>query len=102
MSDAPDTDDGDRAVAELGAAKLAVKIDGEWCPDLFWYTPDLPVFLADDGTEVDICDDGSILYETPGGAVEEIEPDSERGGVVSYSPLSIYPADTIEVHELGE
>ena len=89
-----------RAVAELGAARLAVRIDGEWCPDQLWYTPDLPVFIAEDGSEVDIRDDQSILYETPDGAVQEIEPDFGTDRYTSYTPLSIYPADEIQVHRL--
>lgn len=91
----------DRAVAELGATKLAVRIDGEWCPEQLWYTPDLPVFIAADGSEVDIRDDGSILYETPDGTVQEIEePEYETERLSAYSPRSIYPADKIEVHRL--
>lgn len=102
MSNDSSLDGRNRAVAELGAAKLAVKIDGEWIAEHRWYTPDLPVFIADDGSEVDIRDDGSILYETPDGAVQEIEPTDTEDGVASYVPMSIYPADLIEVHRLDE
>lgn len=96
------TGDGGRAVAELEAARLAVAINGEWVSEQRWYTANLPVFIADDGSEVDIRDDGSILYETPAGAVQEIEPSDTGGGVRTYTPLSVYPADLIEVHRLDK
>lgn len=92
----------DKAVAEMGSARVAVQIDGEWCPEQLWYTANLPVFIADDGTEVDIRDDGSILYETPDGAVQEIEPAAEKRGLRIYEPLSIYPADVIKVQNLAK
>jgi hypothetical protein len=91
----------ERAVAEMGALKLSVRIDGEWCPEVRWYTPDLPVFIAEDGTEVDIRDDGSILYESPEGAVEELEPVEENDGQEIYEPNSVYPADRIEVRHIN-
>lgn len=100
-SDGKTSGDMDRAVAELGAAKLAVRIDGEWCPERWWYTPDLPVFFGPDGSEIDIKDDESILYETPDGAVQEIdEPEVETDRFSRYVPRSVYPADEIEVHRL--
>lgn len=92
----------ERAEAEMGALKISVRIDGEWCPEVRWYTQDLPVFIAEDGSEVDIRDDGSILYETPEGAVEEIdEPTVDKEAKQIYEPLSIYPADTIEVWDVN-
>jgi len=91
----------DRAEAEMGALRLSVRIDGEWCPEVRWYTPDLPVFIADDGTEVDIQDDGGILYESPDGAVQEItEPAVDKEAKQIYEPMSVYPADTIEVRDV--
>jgi len=91
-----------RAEAELGALRLSVRIDGEWCPDMYWYTPDLPVFVAEDGTEVDIQSDDGILYESPGGAVEEIdEPAVDKEAKQIYEPMSIYPADIIEVRDVA-
>lgn len=91
-----------RAEAEMGALKLSVRIDGEWCPDVRWYTPDLPVFTAEDGTEVDIRDNGSILYESPDGAVEEIEePTVDKEAKQIYEPLDSYPTDTIEVWDVN-
>jgi len=99
--DAHSTDGIERAVAEMGALKLSVRIDGEWCPEVRWYTPDLPVFIAEDGTEVDIRDDGSILYESPGGAVEEIEPSVDKEAKQVYEPMGVYPADTIEVRDVS-
>ncbi|WP_440767537.1 hypothetical protein [Natronorubrum sp. DTA7] len=94
--------DTEHAVAEMGALKLSVRIDGEWCPEVRWYTPDLPVFIADDGTEVDIRGDGSILYESPDGAVEEIdEPTVDKEAKQIYEPMSVYPADTIEVRDVS-
>lgn len=56
----------------------------------------------DEGTEVDVREDGTILYETPGGAVQEIEAYVDEGGVASYLPHRVYPADNIEVHDLTE
>lgn len=92
----------ERAVAEMGALKLSVRIDGEWCPEVRWYSSDLPVFIAEDGTEVDIRDDGSILYESPGGHVEEIEePTVDKEAKQIYEPMSHYPADTIEVWDVN-
>jgi len=83
----------ERAVAEMGALKLSVRIDGEWCPEVKWYTPDLPVFIAEDGTEVDIRDDSGILYESPDGAVEEIdEPTVDKEAKQVYEPMSHYGA----------
>ncbi|ELZ96627.1 hypothetical protein [Haloferax sulfurifontis] len=93
----------DRAVYEPGdGRRLAVRVDDEWLPELMLYAGDLPVFIGDDGTEVDVRDDGTALYETPDGAAEELEPDRDADGVRTYTPLSVYPADTIEVHDLGE
>ena len=74
----------ERAIAELGATELAVRIDGEWCPEVRWYTANLPVFIGEDGSEVDIRDDGSILYEGSDGELEELEPESREDGVASY------------------
>jgi hypothetical protein len=92
----------ERAVAEMGALKLSVRIDGEWCPDVRWYTQDLPVFIAEDGTEVDIRGDGSILYESPDGAVEEIEePTVDKEATQLYEPTSVYPAETVEVRDVS-
>ena len=91
-----------RAVAEFGSTRLAVRVNDEWCPEVFWYTADLPVFVAVDGSEIDIRDDGSILYETPGGAVQELEPQSRSDGIATYVPMSIYPADAIEVQEIDQ
>jgi len=91
----------DYATAEMGALKLAVRIGGEWCNEVRWYTADLPVFYASDGSEVYILDDGSILYETPDGAVEEIEePTVDKEAKQLYEPASIYPADMIEVRDV--
>lgn len=90
----------ERAVADLGAIELSVRVDGEWCPEMAWYKPDLPVFTADDGSEIDIRDDGSILYETPDGAVQEVDCERDDGTTRVFEPLSIYPADTIEVVEI--
>ena len=85
----------------MGALKLSVRIDGEWCAEVRWYTRNLPVFIAEDGTEVDIRDDGSILYESPDGAVEEIEdPTVEKEGKQIYEPMSVYDADAIEVRDV--
>jgi len=96
------SDGADRyAVAELGAVKLAVRIDGKWCQEQLWYTPDLPVFYGPDGSEVDIRDDASILYESPDGAVEELDPVEENDGQEIYEPLSVYPADRIEVRHIN-
>ena len=39
-------------------------------------------------------------YETPDGAVQEIEAYVDEGGVASYLPHRVYPADNIEVHDL--
>ena len=89
-----------RAVAEMGSARIAVEIDGKWCSERLWYTADLPVFIAEDGTEVDIRDDGSILYESPNGAVQSIEPTKEKRGLRIYEPLSIHPVDVIKVWDL--
>jgi len=89
------------AVAELGAVKLAVKIDGEWCKEQQWYTADLPVFYGPDGSEIDIQDDGSVLYESPKGAVEELEPAEENEAQEIYVPNSVYPADRIEVRHIN-
>jgi len=89
------------AVAELGTVKIAVKIDGGWCQEQLWYTPDLPVFYGPDGSEVDIRDDGSILYESPDGAVEELNPVEEGNGQKLYEPMSVYPADRIEVRHIN-
>lgn len=90
------------ARAEMGALKLSVRIDGEWCPEVRWYTSDLPVFFAEDGTEVDIRDDGSILYESPDGAVQKIkEPSVDKEAKQIYEPSSHYPADTIEVWDVN-
>lgn len=91
--------EGDIARAELGALKVSVRVDGDWCREMAWYTKNLPVFTTPNGGEIDIRDDGSILYETPDGAVQEIEPDDETDGVRTFTPLSIYPVDTIEIHE---
>jgi hypothetical protein len=91
----------ERAVAEMGALKLSVRIDGRWCPEVRWYTPDLPVFIAGDGTEIDIRDDGSILYESPGGPVEEIEPTVDKEARQVYEPMSVRPADTVEVRDVS-
>ncbi len=92
----------ERAVAEMGALKLSVRIDGEWCPEVKWYTPDLPVFIAEDGTEVDIRDDSGILYESPDGAVEEIdEPTVDKEAKQVYEPMSHYPADSVEVRDVS-
>lgn len=99
MSEGPNAE-VNRATAELGSAELAVKIDGEWCPEVRWYTRNLPVFFAEDGSEVDIRDDGSIQYETPRGAVQEIEPSEQTDLVDYYEPYSVYPADEIQVHRL--
>ena len=99
-----DTSEGenDRAEAEMGALRLSVRIDGDWCPEVRWYTPDLPVFIAEDGTEIDIRDDGSILYESPDGAVQQIEePTVEKEAKQIYEPMSVYPADTIEVRDVN-
>ena len=86
----------------MGALKLSVRIDGEWCPEVRWYTPDLPVFIADDGTEVDIRDGGGILYESPDGVVEEIEaPAVDKEAKQIYKPMSIYPADSVEVRDVN-
>ncbi len=102
MSSDKHADGTQRAVAEMGALKLSVRIDGEWCPEVMWYTADLPVFIADDGTEVDIRDEGGILYETPNGAVEELEePTVDKEAKQIYEPMSIYPADTIEVRDVA-
>lgn len=95
-------DGAEAAVAEIGALKLSVRIDDEWCSEVLWYTADLPVFIADDGTEVDIRDDGSILYESPDGAVQEIKgPTVEKEAVQIYSPYSHYPAGRIEVRDVA-
>lgn len=95
------TGGSERAVAEMGSLKLSVRIDGQWCPEVRWYTRDLPVFIADDGTEVDIRDGGSILYESPDGAVEEIEtPTVRKEAKQIYEPMDVYPADTIEVWDV--
>lgn len=92
----------ERAMAEMGAPKLSVRVDGEWCPEVRWYTPNLPVFFAEDGTEVDIRDGGSILYESPDGAVEEIEePTVDKEATQIYEPMSVYPAETIEVRDVS-
>lgn len=91
----------DRAEAEVGALTMSVRIDGDWCPEVRWYTPDLPVFIAEDGTEVDIRDDGSILYESADGAVEELDPVVEKEAKQIYEPASHYPADTIEVQDVN-
>ena len=92
----------ERAVAEMGALTLSVRIDGQWCPDVRWYTPDLPVFIAADGTEVDIRDDGSILYESPDGTVEEIEePTVDKEAKQIYEPMNVYPAETVEVRDVS-
>jgi hypothetical protein len=92
----------ERAVAEMGALKLSVRIDGGWCPEVRWYTPDLPVFIAEDGTEVDIRDDGSILYESPDGVVEEIEePTVDKEAKQIYEPMSVYPAERVEVRDVS-
>ena len=91
--------ESDIARAGLGALKVSVRVDGDWCREMAWYTPDLPVFTTPNGGEVDIRDDGSILYETPDGAVQEIEPADETDGVRTFHPMNIYPADTIEIHE---
>jgi len=86
----------------MGALRLSVRIDGEWCPEVRWYTPDLPVFIAEDGTEVDIRDDGSVLYESPDGAVQEIEePTVEKEAKQIYEPMRPYAADTIEVRDVA-
>jgi len=95
-------DGTDRAVAEMGALKLSVRVDDEWCPEIRWYTQDLPVFIAEDGTEVDIRDDGSILYESPDGAVQEIdEPTVDKEATQIYAPYSHYPAGKIEVRDVA-
>jgi len=92
----------ERAVAEMGALKLSVRVDGEWCPEVRWYTPNLPVFFAEDGTEVDIRDGGSILYESPDGAVEEIEESTvDKEATQIYEPMSVYPAETVEMRDVS-
>lgn len=96
-------DTSERAVCELdGGSRIAVRVDGVWLPNLMMYTEELPVFSDDDGTEVDVREDGTILYETPGGAVQEIEPHVDEGGVATYLPHRIYPAGSIEVHDITE
>jgi len=90
------------ATAEMGALKLAVRIDGEWCQEVKWYTPDLPIFYAPDGSEIDIRDDGGIVYEPPNGGWQEIdEPAVDKEGKQLYEPYSVYPADTIEVRDVA-
>lgn len=93
------------AYVESGAMSyLSVRVDGEWCREVRMYS-DIPVFFTEDDSEISLRDDrdeGLILYETPEGAVQEIEPESDVDGVRTYEPLSIYPVDTIEVHETFE
>lgn len=91
-----------RAIAELGSKRLAVRLDGDWLPKCLWYADQLPVFFATDGTEIDILDNGNILYESPDGAVQEIEPVCETDRERVFEPLSIYPADRIEIVDLAE
>jgi hypothetical protein len=91
------------AIAEFDGRKIAVRVDGEWCFEIRWYTDDRPVFYPGDGSEIDVRKDGTIMYETPEGAVQrEIEPYLDEGGVASYLPHRVYPADNIEIHEVGE
>lgn len=91
-----------RAVFPRDDERIAVRVDGEWLTEVRPYTEDLPVFTGEDGTEVDVRSDGTILYETPDGAVQEMDPYVDEGGVASYLPMRVYPADEIEVHDLEE
>jgi len=94
---------GQIAVAEFDGRKIAVRVDDEWCSEMRWYTDDCPVFYLDDGSEIDARKDGTIMYETSDGAVQrEIEPYLDEGGVASYLPYRVYPADNIEIHSVGE
>jgi predicted glycosyl hydrolase (DUF1957 family) len=96
------TSSGEAAQAEVGALKFSVRVDGQWCPEVRWYTPELPVFIASDGTEINIRDDESILYESPEGHVKEIEEAAvEKKGKQIYELRSHYPADTIEVWDIN-
>lgn len=95
-------DNGEAAQAEVGALKFSVRVDGQWCPEVRWYTPELPVFIASDGPEIDIRGDESILYESPEGHVKEIEePAVEKEGKQIYELRSHYPANTIEVWDVN-
>jgi len=90
------------ATAEMGALELAVRIDDEWCHEVKWYTSDLPVFYGPDGSEVDIRDEGGIVYEPPTGGWQEIdEPAVDKEAKQLYEPYSVYPADTIEVRDVA-
>jgi hypothetical protein len=59
------------------------------------------VFFGPDGSEVDIREGSSILYESPDGAVEELEPVEENDGQEIYEPTRVYPADRIEVRHIN-
>ena len=94
--------DIERAEAQMSGLRLSVRIDGEWCPKVRWYSNAMPVFIAEDGSEVDILDGMAIRYETPDGAVQEFdEPDVDKEAKWIYFPLSIYPADGIEVRDVA-
>lgn len=86
------------ATATTGGRTVAVRVDNEWCQDVYHYTEHLPVFRIDDA-EIDVRPDGSVMYETPGGAVQTIDPLVDEGGVASYMTISVYPHDCIEVHD---
>ena len=92
-------DESEIARAELGKLRVSVRIDGEWVRELRWYTRDLPVFIHKDGSEVDICDDGSVRYHEPSGGSVEITADDETDGVRTFTVDRPWPVDTIEVHE---
>lgn len=91
----------DIATATTGGKTVAVRVDGEWCEEVYYYTEHLPVFFID-GAEIDVRPDGTVMYETPGGAVQTMVPYVEEGGVASFMTMSVYPHDSIEVHDINE